>query len=84
MTASPHVANEDIQLTILPKGHHTAIVVTARRLRFIPLTRRLGRSVILECAQLDQIHIEGKHLGSGIPDETVDAIAEQGNCERVL
>jgi hypothetical protein len=51
-----------------------------RRLRFIALTGRLGRSVILECAQLDQVEVEGEHLGTGIPNETVHAIANNGTA----
>ena len=57
-------------------------MVAARRLLLIALIRRLGRGIILEGTNHDQVEIERK--GFAIPDEAIDTVAKQGRCQHII
>jgi len=63
--AAPVVADDDVELPIRSEFQHAAVVVAAKRLPGVGLKR----------VQPDEISIQGE--GRSIPDESVDAIAEQ-------
>src|SRR5215207_2386374 len=81
LTASSDIPDKDIEFAIRPEGEDTAIVIAARRLSLITLIGRLGRSIILEGAQFDQVEIKGKHVA--VPNEAINAIAQQRHCQYI-
>ena len=65
MAAAPKVADEDIQFVVGSDSEHTAIVIATLRLS----------SILLQRTQHDDVGV--LRQAGAVPDETVDAIAEQ-------
>ena len=72
LAAPAVVAHLDVELAVLAEPDDPAVVVAARR--------GIG-GVVLEDTQLDQVEIEGE--GGSVPEEAVDAVAEQRDREHV-
>ena len=81
LPAATVVADQDVQLAVRSEPNHAAVVIAARRLRLIPLSRRCRRAVVLKRPQHDQVAIEMQ--GTAIPDEPIDAIPEKRHLEDV-
>jgi hypothetical protein len=76
------VAHLDVELSIRAETDHAAVVVAPRRLRFVTLSERHRRAVVLERAQHDQVVVEPERCA--VPDEAIDAIAQQRHFEDVV
>src|SRR5262245_45263964 len=72
------VTHEDVQLSVRAESHHAAVVITCRI--------GVGRAwvawnfdiVCLKGTEADDVLFEGQ--GRAIPDEAVNAVAEQRHC----
>jgi hypothetical protein len=75
LPATTDVTDLDVQLAVGTEVDHTAVVVRARRLGLVALARRLGRAVVLERAELDQVAVVVER--ESVPAKAVDAVPEQ-------
>src|SRR5215204_7334219 len=76
------VAHLDVELSIRAETDHAAVVVAPRRLRFVTLSERHRRAVVLERAQPDQVVVEPERCA--VPHEALDAIAQPRHFEDVV
>jgi hypothetical protein len=81
LAAAAIVPKDHVELAVGPKDDHAAVVVACRALGLVPLTGRLGRPVVLERAEHEQVAVE--HQSGVAPDEPVDPVAEQGHLKDV-
>jgi hypothetical protein len=75
------VPEDHVELAVWPEGDHAAVVVAPRGLGLVSLVGRLGRPVVLEGAEHEQIAVERQ--GEVVPHEPVDPVAEQGHLQDV-
>jgi hypothetical protein len=81
LTAAADVAQDDVQLAVGAERDHAAVVVAGRRLGRVALARRQRSAVVLKRPQHGHVLVE--HQRRAVPDEAIDAVAEQGNGQHV-
>src|ERR1700752_4501296 len=84
LSAPALVTEEHVELAVRPESNDATIVEAPRGWFLISLVWRRWSGVVLEGTELDEVEIEGQRSGPGVPDESVDPVAEQGNLENLI